>query len=90
MRVLWSPAALREVLAIHDYLALFNPPAAVRVMTALIEAGDRLAAFPHRGRHVPGTGCRELTVAPPYVIRYEVVSDSVHILRVRHRARRTT
>ena len=33
---------------------------------------------------------RELVTSYPYVIRYEIVADTVEILRVRHMSRRPT
>jgi toxin ParE1/3/4 len=87
--VIWSPAALRDTAEIHAYLVQFNPPAAEeRLARALLAAGDSLVSFPNRGRPVPGTALRELTVVYPYVIRYRVAADHVRILRVRHGARR--
>jgi toxin ParE1/3/4 len=91
VRVVWSPSALRQVLRILDYLAEFNPQAAVAVAEGLIAAGDSLALFPHRGRPVPGTDRRDLVAAYPYVIRYRIArGEEVRILRVRHAARRPT
>jgi plasmid stabilization system protein ParE len=90
MRVVWSPAALREVERVFDYLAAFNPRAAAAVSAALIEAGDSLENFPYRGRQVPRSQMREILTAYPYLIRYRIVGETVRILRVRHTARRPT
>ncbi len=84
MRVIWSPSSLREVSRIYDYVADFNPRAAAHLAEKLIEAGDGLVTFPHRGRPVPGTPLRELVVVYPYIIRYRIAEDAVYILRVRH------
>jgi toxin ParE1/3/4 len=86
--VIWSPAALRDTAEIYAYLAQVNPAAAERLARALLAAGDSLISFPNRGRPVPGTTLRELTVVYPYVIRYRVAADHVRILLVRHGARR--
>jgi len=84
VQVIWSPAALREISQIYNYIAQFNPRAAARLADELFAAGDSLVSFPNRGRPVPGTALRELTVVYPYVIRYRVADDVVRILRVRH------
>jgi toxin ParE1/3/4 len=84
VQVIWSPAALREISEIQRYIAQFNPRAAARLAEALLAAGDDLVTFPNRGRSVPGTTLRELTVIYPYIIRYRIAGDQVRILRVRH------
>lgn len=91
MRVIWSPAALREIdHNIYRYTAQFNPRAAGHMVMEILAAGDSLESFPYRGRAVPGTRLRETTLAYPYIIRYRVAADHVRILRVRHGARRPT
>jgi plasmid stabilization system protein ParE len=52
-----------------------------------LAAGDGLVNLPRRGRPVGGN-VRELTTVYPYIIRYEISGDEVHILRVRHGMRR--
>jgi addiction module RelE/StbE family toxin len=86
-QVIWSPQALRDLDLIQSYIGQFDPTAAVRIVNALIDAGDSLEAFPNRGR--PGAHRRrELPSVPPYVIRYRVVVDDVFIEAVKHGARR--
>ena len=87
MRVVWSRGALSEIGRIHAYIADFNPSAAARLAAALLTAADSLEHFPHRGRPV-GDNLRELTIVFPYIIRYEIRGQEVHILRVRHGKRR--
>jgi toxin ParE1/3/4 len=90
VQVIWSPSALREIDHIYRYIAQFNPRAAENVVREILAAGDNLESFPYRGRAVPGTPVREITLAYPYIIRYRIASDHIRILRVRHGARRPT
>ena len=90
MRVIWTRTAVDGIERANDYLADLNPRAAMEMAERCREAGDSLAHFPHRGRRVPGTGMRELVTSYPYVIRYEIVGDTVEILRLRHTSRRPT
>ena len=88
--VVWSNTALSHLRFIRAYVEQFNPKAARELAAGLIEAGNSLETFPHRGRIVPGTDKRELVTAYPYIIRYRIVGDVVRILRVRHTSRRPT
>jgi plasmid stabilization system protein ParE len=53
-----------------------------------IRAGDDLARFPFRGRTVPNSEMREITLVRPYIIRYRIEGERVIILGVRHGSRR--
>jgi toxin ParE1/3/4 len=77
--VVWTDRALANVGAIATYIAEFNPIAAQRMAVRLIAAGDALQTSPDRGRTI-ARGRRELTIVPPYLIRYRVAGDRVTIL----------
>jgi toxin ParE1/3/4 len=80
--VIWAPAAVAQLRAIRDYIEQFNPRAAEEVAAHLLNVGNSLEEFPHRGRSVPGTDIRELVTNYPYIIRYRIVGSTVRILRV--------
>ncbi len=82
-RILWTEEAVANLDAIADYISAFNPAAAERLARRLIELADSLVDFPDRGRDAGG-GRREMTIVPPYVLRYRVEGDTVIILRIRH------
>lgn len=86
-KVVWSAMALIELSEIRAYIALFDAVAADRMVTRLLQVGNSLADFPHRGRPA-GEGWREMATVPPYVLRYRVIGDEVAIVRIRHGARR--
>jgi addiction module RelE/StbE family toxin len=88
--VIWTEPALANLEAIRIYIEQFNPRAARQLADSIVAAGNSLAQFPQRGRKVPGTDMRELVIAHPYIIRYQVVGDVVVLLRIRHSARRPT
>ena len=83
----WTREALSNVELIRAYIRQFNPSAAQRTAARLIDAGNGLATFPHRGKLVASNE-RELVTVWPYIIRYYVVADAVLILYVRHGAQR--
>lgn len=80
----WAEDALRDVEAHLTYLKQVNPFAAVELAAALFTAGDSLSFMPFRGRQGRISGTRELVAVYPYVIVYEVIRDSVIVLRVWH------
>ena len=86
--VIWAVSAISDLEEIRRYIGTFNPLVASRTAARLIAAGNSLIDFPNRGRPVPSTDLRELTVVYPYLIRYRVDGDRVVILRVRHGMRR--
>ncbi len=83
MRVVWSKAAIADLRGIRAYIGQFNPYAARDMAVRLVEAGDSLGYFPHRGRTI-APNVRELTVVHPYIIRYCIADEAVFVLRVRH------
>jgi len=85
-RVIWTAEAVENLEAIGTYIEAFNPAAAERIVTRLVALAESLAEFSKRGRDV-GDGRREMTIVPPYVLRYRVDQERVIILRIRHGAR---
>ncbi|MCQ4162774.1 type II toxin-antitoxin system RelE/ParE family toxin [Roseomonas sp. GC11] len=82
----WKREALEDRRAITAYLEARNPVAALRLLEALVMAGDSLATFPLRGRLGRIEGTRELVALWPYVVVYEVQGATVAILRIWHGA----
>ncbi|TPG43544.1 type II toxin-antitoxin system RelE/ParE family toxin [Sphingomonas koreensis] len=85
-RVVWTDAALAHIDAIIDYIDPFNPIAGRRLAQRILDAGDSLSEFPHRGRPI-GDGLRQIELIYPYLIRYNVDGETVIITGVRHGAR---
>ena len=83
--VIWTRRAALDVIAIRNYVAEFNPSAARRLSNRLTSAAGSLEQFSNRGRLAEG-GYRELTLIPPYIIRYRVVGDRVIVVEIRHSA----
>jgi toxin ParE1/3/4 len=84
----WSAAARSDVARISSHIAEENPRAAMKVTRELLLAGDSLVLFPDRGRPGLVAGTRELVIAWPYILVYEIVADEnlVRILRIWHGA----
>lgn len=85
MRIKWLKGALASLAQEADRISFESPYIAELVVRRIRKAVDMLAQTPEGGRsgHVPGT--RELFLREfPYVIAYQVVEDSIIVLRVHH------
>ena len=86
VQVIWTQGAAADLRAIRTYIAQFSPLAAQRFAARLRRAAMALETMPDRGRPI-SRGRRELTIVPPYLIRYARQGDRVAILEIRHAAR---
>ena len=89
-----TPRAAADLQAIFDYITQNSPQGAAGMIRTILDAIDSLNLLPRR-YDVPRTGyvrgrqVRSMPV-PPYLVRYRIDERNkvVHILRVRHGARR--
>ena len=92
-KLIWSPSARLDIKDIAAFIAEDNPSAAVRFGRSLLEAVERLAAFPESGRIVPEFGdpnIREVIRKPCRIVyRIRRRKHTIEIARVWHAARGT-
>ena len=84
VEVVWTEPALADLDAIADYIALDNPPAALRLVQRVFDHVGLLAAHPRSGVRLPelkGWGYRQI-VEPPCRIFYRYENDRVFVLHV--------
>ncbi len=90
MTIRWTQPANDDFLGIIAWIAANNPVAASSVGRRTLDAVERLADFPLRGRPGRSPGTRELVISGlPYVVVYSVESADPRtavILRVLHGA----
>ena len=85
MKLIFSRAAVYDLVRLREFIAQHSPEAAQRVAQRLRGAIERLVDMPQIGRPVenlPGE-IREL-IFGKYVVRYEVRQQSLYILRIWH------
>lgn len=88
MKLAWSNRATTDRLAIFIWIAEDNPQAAADVDDRIEAAAQRLKDFPNSGRPGRIEGTRELVIArTPYIAPYQIIVDTVRVLRVIHGAR---
>ncbi|CDZ60846.1 type II toxin-antitoxin system RelE/ParE family toxin [Neorhizobium galegae] len=68
----------------RTYLARFSTSAVQELSRKLRNAQALLAQYPEMGKVKPGTNGVRVLVIAPYLIEYEIDSDGVLILIVRH------
>lgn len=86
MPLVFSPAALADLVEIRAYVGDRNPAAASRIAVQIVAACDALEHLPERGRPGLVADTREVTLIWPYVIVYRIGSGGVEIVRIWHGA----
>lgn len=87
MTIRWTPAALRDLEALHAYVAEDNPAAAAQTVDTILNGIDALARHPEMGPRGRVAGTRELVVYP-FVIAYRAKGAAIEVLGIIHGARR--
>lgn len=88
-RVVFAPAAIRDLQRLHDFLLSKNADAANRAGEAIRQGVKVLGAYPRMGRMVDELPeqYREWLIDfgdSGYVARYRVDDDAITILAIRH------
>ena len=84
--LIWSSESLDDIDALAQFIARDSPHHAKRVVEALFDLGDVIAAHPLAGRLVPevdGTSVRERFLYS-YRIIYDIRSEHIAVLAVLH------
>lgn len=85
MKLIFSRAAVHDLVRLRDFIAQHSPEAAQRVAQRLGGAIQGMMDTPQMGRPVADMSgeIREL-IFGKYVVRYEVRQQSLYILRIWH------
>jgi len=87
MTVRWAATALRDLGALHNYIAADNPATASATVEKMLSGIEALERHPEMGRKGRIAGTREL-VASPFVVVYRVRRTAVELLAIIHGARK--
>jgi toxin ParE1/3/4 len=90
MRVVYTPAALRDLAEIADWTALHYPTLAPALEARIRAVVARIARWPESAqRSSKRAGVRVIPLGRyPYKIFYRVTADAIAILHIHHTARR--
>ncbi len=86
MKVEWTHDAEADRGAIYDRIERDNPRAAIELDIQFGERSAQLASHPLIGRAGRVEGTRELVIRPNYLFIYQVLGDTVRIVRLLHAA----
>jgi toxin ParE1/3/4 len=86
VKVVWSPLALDRVREAAATIARDKPMAARRWAASVFDVVETLSESPLRGRVVPEIGREDLRelLHGTYRIIYQVATETVYVLTVRH------
>ena len=86
MELKWTSKALSDLSRLHDFLALVNRPAAVRIVRSLTAAPARLLEHPRIGEKLEEFEPREVRriLVGQYEMRYEIRESIIYVLRLWH------
>ena len=86
MKVAWSYVALGNLIEANKYIACENPDAARNLIIDIYEAGNKIGAFPEKGRMVPEKRRKNIreVFCHEYRIIYKIESKRIFIVAVRH------
>ena len=89
MNAVWSPRAVRHLVAIREYIEKDSDGNAALIAGRILDAIEILRTQPQMGRPGRLAGTRELVIAgTPFLVVYKLEADGVAILTVLHGARR--
>jgi toxin ParE1/3/4 len=89
MKVRWSARSIRDLESISRFIGMDNPSAAARQCALIFDATERLRSFPRSGQKTLSADRFVLTVPrTSYLIYYRVDDDVIHIVTIRHGARK--
>ena len=86
MKVAWSYVALGNIIEANKYIASENPEAARKIINDIFEAGNKINAFPEKGRIVPKLWRKDVReiFCHEYRIIYRIKSKRIFVLIVLH------
>lgn len=84
----WRETAINDLTRIGRRVAAASPASADKLLDQIAAKVEMLAAYPELGHLGTKPGTRELVVHGHYFVIYRVQRDGVHLLRVKHSARK--
>jgi len=88
MKIIWSAAAVRHLQEVVEYIQAESAGGAISTRRRILDTALRVGQIPYSGRLGRMDGTREAVVPrTPYIVVYQLSSQSVEILGIWHAAR---
>ena len=85
MKLVWSRRAIKNLVAIRDYIAQDSAAHAAGVAAKIAAGTELLELYPNIGRPGRIGGTRELVIpGTPYLVAYRVLGETIDLLAVLH------
>lgn len=86
MEIFWTVRARQDLERLYVFLDGKSPKAAVRILTALVSAPERIREHPRIGERLEAYEPREVRrlLLQEYEIRYEIRTKGLYVLRIWH------
>jgi len=86
MKIIYSPESVQDLQKLREFIAVKNESAASRIAVALLDAINKLKAFPKMGTAVRAANSQLIRdlIVDDYLVRYLISQNSIYILRVWH------
>ena len=88
MKLLYTPEAITDLRRLREFIAEKSPEAAEKIGPQLMADISRLTKLPYLGRKVQRAPNPEMVrdlSAGAYIVRYLVLDEDIHVLRVWHK-----
>jgi addiction module RelE/StbE family toxin len=90
VKVIWSELSIEDLRSIFDYISIDSPYYAGIQIDRIVNRTEQLIEFPQSGRVVPefnNESLREL-IEGNYRIVYQLVNETVEIVRIHHASKK--
>jgi addiction module RelE/StbE family toxin len=88
MKLFYTPESIEDLERLREFIAVENPKSAQRISSELVSGISKLKVLPNKGRKVMQSPnpekIRDLSVGK-YIVRYLILENEIHILRIWHR-----
>lgn len=87
LKLVWSPAARRDLIRLREFIEPHNPRAAKRSSEKIRKTTKLILDYPAIGTRIENRGDREFYTPfgqGGYILRYQIIEQNIVILKIWH------